>query len=640
MDEPELSELERLDLRIPITIGACGHIDIRREDFPILKESVAEIFKDLQERFPRTPLVLLSSLAPGADQLTAEVALDLGVKLLVPLPFPPTVYARSSTFCHCDPERERMQEILALKNVESFVVPLPDHPDELNFEKWEAIANDESMRRTCYANVGGYIVRHCQALIALWDGQPPVKPSGTAEMVRCKHNGVAPNLYPWREPLLFGAAYGPVFVVHSFRAGPTEPLQSPISGFKPGNRRILMPPAGNELSPEDHRDRLSRFQRFRVRIRQAFGRRRKQSPERAEWTQFNEICQAIEEFNRDARRVTRNVESRFVATRGSELWQRAAENLLPGPTQRLILLRVTAATLANRQELYARGSMIMLFALLFLAGLFLDCYAHLEFEGALHQPGFVMAFAVCLVGAVFVVALVWACGWHEKRLDYRAFAEALRVCIFWGVAGINESVADAYLGQVRNEMVWARRALQAAAPPVTEWRKFFWKQPRGEQLKQLRLVLHDWVVAQESFFQSWSHELHRGAVRLRWAGFLAALLGWFISLGFIVSYIGWIPLLNAYRPEAIWLIASGVLVLGGGLLIAYCERRSHEELSKQYERMRSVFSRGLKEIEGHIQTEDVGATQEVLRALGHEAIMENAQWLILRRNRPFELVIV
>lgn len=31
--------------------------------------------------------------------------------------------------------------------------------------------------------------------------------------------------------------------------------------------------------------------------------------------------------------------------------------------------------------------------------------------------------------------------------------------------------------------------------------------------------------------------------------------------------------------------------------------------------------------------------QDVLSALGREAVMENAQWLILRRNRPVELLL-
>ena len=89
------------------------------------------------------------------------------------------------------------------------------------------------------------------------------------------------------------------------------------------------------------------------------------------------------------------------------------------------------------------------------------------------------------------------------------------------------------------------------------------------------------------------------------------------------------------------LILSGTLVLSGGLLVAYCERRSHDELAKQYERMTKIFTQGEAEIRKHLDAEnlDLPKVQDVLTALGREAIMENAQWLILRRNRPFELPI-
>ena len=97
--------------------------------------------------------------------------------------------------------------------------------------------------------------------------------------------------------------------------------------------------------------------------------------------------------------------------------------------------------------------------------------------------------------------------------------------------------------------------------------------------------------------------------------------------------------LNGNEPSPWWLIGSGGLVLLGGLLLAYCERCSHEELAKQYKRTTAVFAQGQKEIEDHLAAGDTGKAQEVLRSLGREAIMENAQWLILRRNRPFELVI-
>jgi hypothetical protein len=87
------------------------------------------------------------------------------------------------------------------------------------------------------------------------------------------------------------------------------------------------------------------------------------------------------------------------------------------------------------------------------------------------------------------------------------------------------------------------------------------------------------------------------------------------------------------------LIVASSLVIAGGLFIAYNERRAHEELSKQYERMAILFANGDRELGDRIARRDVEGGQRVIAALGHEAIVEHAQWLILRRARQLELLI-
>ena len=62
--------------RNPIVLGVVGHVDPRREDLTALKAAFEEILADFRERYPSTPLVVMSSLARGTDQLAAGVALD------------------------------------------------------------------------------------------------------------------------------------------------------------------------------------------------------------------------------------------------------------------------------------------------------------------------------------------------------------------------------------------------------------------------------------------------------------------------------------------------------------------------------------------------------------------------------------
>jgi len=108
------------------------------------------------------------------------------------------------------------------------------------------------------------------------------------------------------------------------------------------------------------------------------------------------------------------------------------------------------------------------------------------------------------------------------------------------------------------------------------------------------------------------------------------------------------------HPNPYWILFSGLLVIGGGLSIAYCEKRTHEELAHQYERMHLLFENGNHELHARLSAlEELVATnakpdevvhaarmaQNVLQALGKEAVVEHAVWLILRRARPLELHI-
>src|SRR4051812_39076652 len=97
---------------LPLVIGVTGHRDLRPEDLDTLRARVDEIFAQLEETCPHTPLILLSSLAEGADRLVARVALEHGARLIAPLPlrrelyeadFPETVGEFRTLYERADP---------------------------------------------------------------------------------------------------------------------------------------------------------------------------------------------------------------------------------------------------------------------------------------------------------------------------------------------------------------------------------------------------------------------------------------------------------------------------------------------------------------------------------------------------------
>ncbi|HEV2272142.1 MAG TPA: hypothetical protein VGR92_22030, partial [Steroidobacteraceae bacterium] len=66
------------DGRLPIVIGVTGHRHLRAQDLPTHREHVCELFTQLRQRYPSTPLRIVTALAEGADRLVAEVALEGG----------------------------------------------------------------------------------------------------------------------------------------------------------------------------------------------------------------------------------------------------------------------------------------------------------------------------------------------------------------------------------------------------------------------------------------------------------------------------------------------------------------------------------------------------------------------------------
>lgn len=153
---------------IPIVVGVTGHRNMRSEDREMLYGAVVRTLTELRVRCPHSELVMLNSLAEGADQLCAEAAEALSIPLIVALPMDRTEYER-------DFSGDALSRFRALcgKARDCFVVPaterVPQMPD----------------RDFAYRQAGIYVATHAHILLALWDGAPdPASDCGTAATVR------------------------------------------------------------------------------------------------------------------------------------------------------------------------------------------------------------------------------------------------------------------------------------------------------------------------------------------------------------------------------------------------------------------------------------------------------------------------
>ncbi|HEU5442796.1 MAG TPA: hypothetical protein VFU61_03160 [Steroidobacteraceae bacterium] len=394
------------DGRLPIVIGVTGHRHLRAGDLPGLRGHVSALFAELRRRYPATPLRILSSLAEGADRLVAEVALDEGHELLVPLPFEPADYERD--FPESTAEFHSILRRVPPELV--FVLPRDAGADD------EQLTTHES-REKRYRAVGMFLAQQSHLLLALWDGRSNASSAGTAAVVHMKLEGPSGMPEAGLRPLDVDDG-GPVYHIHTLRAGePAEHSANPP--------RWLFPQEGEEAL-------------------------------------FHTLCSRIERFNSEPLR--RSMAASL--PQAAQALLPDIESRSGGPAQSSLASAFAAADLLARH--YQRTTRVVLrLSLLFAAllALIFEIYAEVLPWRAL-PAGYLAAFA----SLTAILLWQGRRDVQGRYLDYRALAEGLRVQFYWRLAGLPDSASSSYLRKQLDELRWIREALRAAAalpPPRT-----------------------------------------------------------------------------------------------------------------------------------------------------------------------------
>jgi hypothetical protein len=145
-----------VDRRV-VKMGVSGHRYLR--DIPVLEKAISLVVDQVLERYAGRKLEMYNPLAPGADQLTAAIALQKNIPLIVLLPFAQEQYV------HEFPEKDQ-RTFLKLARKAQKVVQIP-------FQE----------RKYPYRVLGNYLIDQMDCLIAVWNGQPKRGPGGTGEVV-------------------------------------------------------------------------------------------------------------------------------------------------------------------------------------------------------------------------------------------------------------------------------------------------------------------------------------------------------------------------------------------------------------------------------------------------------------------------
>jgi hypothetical protein len=388
-----------------LVIGVTGHRKLHDGDLPALVSLVRGFLLDLRRRYPELPLLLLSPLAEGADSLVADVALELGIPVVAPLPLPIELYRGDFSSAESLARFERQV-------AQARVLQLP--PNEEAAGGSPALPGPARDRQ--YAEAGIFVSRHCHILLALWDGGAPDSQGGTAHVVRFHLHGELPShLRQRRASLNQLGIVEDALVRHlpAARAGAPAPASDRPSWITAQGG----PVPGEELPAAF--DRMFR-------------------------------CQA--EFNADVTKYSGAIADEAAALRHA--------GNADCPVHRLFVAADWLARTYQRRVARVLGAT---YAIAAATGAAFILYAHVHSQDAM-----IYLYLLLFAAGVGLATLARRRAWHRKYLDYRALAEGLRVQSYWRRADVvnlrhpafsNES----FMQEQDLELGWIRNVLRAAS---------------------------------------------------------------------------------------------------------------------------------------------------------------------------------
>lgn len=441
-----------------------------------------------------------------------------------------------------------------------------------------------------YARVGALIAEQSQILIALWDGRPPRGHGGTAEVVGWFERGYAAPEY-------------------SLYEGDLSLFDPPQPGLC-----IRIEPATGERelhSAAPSRRWLGRFGRAYI----------------------YDILTRTNVYNRDVRR-----RAAYRVPKPSII----PSDLLPRlPVAEAYAACGEADILATY---FARRVRLAdwVFYTLALAAVF-------SFSAVDAKPLASWGFLAVMAVMAALVAYVKCRSLDRKFLEYRTFAEAMRVLLFWRMAGLKSQVWLSYLSKHGTVVRWLRHAVRAVEftqdrhpPPV---------QPLSAE-KMLDLTIERWVGVQINYFKRSVSKHTREHRRGYWIARISIGLTFATAILLAAMTLNYGQGLQAWKPDALLRNPLGpmpvatfihylqtLVGLMGAFGIAvrgFLIRRADLELSKQYKAAQHTFENAERQISNLPPGDPQKQLPAILETLGREALMEEAEWLWLRHSRPFE----
>lgn len=206
---------------VPLTIGVIGHRDLIPDDHDRIVAHMRGFVSSYRVRFPATPIVVITALAEGADQLVVDACQTLeGVTIMAVLPMPVSDYERDFT------ELGSLQRFRHLLTVVQTTITVDELlPRDSIALAWPEVSTDEG-RGAAYQRCARFISDHSHVLLAAWDGRSPELVAGTADTVHYRLSSAASLPGTQSEVILWPAEGGILIQIPAGRSRHGAPALS------------------------------------------------------------------------------------------------------------------------------------------------------------------------------------------------------------------------------------------------------------------------------------------------------------------------------------------------------------------------------------------------------------------------------
>lgn len=562
----------------PLVIGVTSHRNLAADEVEPIRRRVRALFDEFRREFPHSPLVVLSPLAEGGDQLVAQVGLECGAELVAPLPFSRDLYAKDFN----DPvARERFEALCARARLIELPL-LPAHT-------FDQVRREGLERNRQYANAGMFVARHCHLLLAIWDGKPSDRLGGTAQSVHYYLTGEMPGEFDRRHahrPQLYSGGDERLFC--HIVCSRDEHDGTPDTPFQPGQ---LIWRSQTGVS----------------------------KPDVPMPVDFRTVFAHTDEFNVDVRKYGEHIS----ASRASLEDDTSA--IGHGSLATPAALFCAADWLAIHFQKRVQLAMRVIYLVAFVMGMAFTMYDNLP-----DQDHMLYVFLFLFTSGVVISGIARRRAWHRKYLDYRALAEGLRVQCYWRRVGISlttdpEFARDSLMQKQDIELGWVRNVMRGAGLAGSAY-------AATTDAAALQKVIREWVGDETSgelgYYRRRTGQRERAHRINETIGAICLMAGIFISVVLTVL-MHWLT--TDLKNDLI--VVMAVFSIFAAVREAYSFRKADRELIRQYRFMERVFANARQRLD---ESHDPKEQREILRVLGETSLSEHVEWAVMHRQRPLE----